>query len=452
MWSTFFVIALAARPQPAPPLAETATLVGKAAALSPAPFEELTELCDTIGHRLSGSANLERAIVWGLAHMKADGLNAWTEAISVPTWTRGAERGVLLDPISRPLDLMALGGTIGTPPGGLTAEVVVVDDWDHLARLGEAVAGKIVLFDVPFTDYGTTVAYRGRGAIEAARLGAVGALVRSVTPVSLATPHTGAMYYADDVPRIPSAALSVEHATLIRRLSLRSPVRVQIELGAATQADRPSANVVGQVTGREKPDEIVLLGCHLDSWDVGTGAQDDGAGCVLVLEALARIRALPVAPRRTVRGVLFTNEENGLRGGKGYASLHANERHVAAIEADTGAGTPLGFHIDAGLPEEAQVLTPELAQALAPLAALLAPYGATAFSPGGSGADVGPTVDKGGVLGMGLSQDMSTYWPIHHTEADTIDKVDPAKLSANAAVMTIAAYWLAETPTLPAIP
>jgi len=428
-------------------------LLGRALATDRA-WEDLVHLCDRIGHRLSGSPQLDAAIAWASGRLADGGLqNVRTEAVMVPKWVRGEERLSMLSPLERDLPLLGLGGSVGTGETPIEAEVLVVGSFDELhARESEAL-GRIVLFDVPFTTYGETVQYRSRGAIEAARAGAVACLVRSVTPRSLNTPHTGAMRYEDGgdppVPHIPHAAITIEDAEAIHRLSDRGvAVRVRLSMAAQMHDDVPSANVIGEVLGRERPDEIVVVGCHLDSWDVGQGAQDDGAGCVMAMEAGRLIGELATAPRRTVRVVLYTNEENGLRGGKGYAEAHAEEipLHYAAIEADIGAGEPLGWRLDvrAGADDDAVQTNWDAAAArLAPLREALAPTGAVALEAGGAGADVWPLTARG-VVGLGLDMERSTYWPIHHTPADTLDKIDPQVFRRNVAAMAITALWLAE--------
>lgn len=437
---------------PDPDLRDVAAQLLGRALTSDEAWTKLVELCDDIGHRLSGSPQLEAAVVWATARMAGDGLEARTEEVQVPVWVRGVERLTVLGEIPQELDLLALGGSIGTPDGGLEGEVVVVDSFDHLDAVADTVKGRIVVFDVPFTDYGDTVAYRGNGANAASKHGAIAVLVRSITPVSLDTPHTGAMRpYAEDVTPIPAAAITVEAASRFRRLQERGrPARVRLELGATRLEDRTSHNVVGDVHGRELPDEVVILGCHLDSWDVGQGAQDDGAGCVAAMEAGRLIAALPVRPRRTVRVVLFTNEENGLAGGKAFAEAHADEPIVAALEMDTGSGQPFGWRVDVRRPDadHATALQQQVITALAPLATLLAPVGATRLEPSFSGADIGPLVERGH-LGLGLDQDTTGYWPIHHTEADTLDKIDRELLKRNVAVLAVTAWWLAESPTTP---
>jgi carboxypeptidase Q len=442
--------ALAKKPPPTPPPLEevAATLLGRAL-LSTEAYDELAVLCDDIGHRISGSPAHDRAVAWSLERMREDGLvNVRAEPVQVPVWVRGEERARMLAPAERELDVLALGGSVGTPEGGVQGEVVVISSFDELEARKAEVKGRIVLFDVPFTDYGTTVAYRGRGPSEAAKHGAVAALVRSVTPTSLDTPHTGSTNFPDGASPIPAAALTTEAAAQIRRMVERGQtVRLELELGARRLPDGPSANAVGEVRGREKPGEIVVLACHLDSWDVGQGAQDDGAGCVAMMAAADLIRSLPVPPRRTLRVVLYTNEEFGLAGAKAYAEAHAGETHFAAIEADTGAGRPLGFRV-AGDPEITEAGTAPLLEAMRPVAQLLEPIGAQALTVGGGGADIGPLTAQG-VRSFGLSQDTSTYWPIHHTEADTFDKIDPLLLAQNVAAVTVLAWALAEIPSLP---
>jgi carboxypeptidase Q len=438
------------RPPPAPPPLEevAATLLGRAL-LSSEAYDELAVLCDDIGHRLSGSPQLERAVAWALERMREDGLvNVRAEPVQVPVWVRGEERARMLAPAERELEVMALGGSVGTPSGPVSGEVVVIGSFEELEARKAEVEGKIVLFDVPFTDYGTTVAYRGMGPARAAAHGAVAVLVRSVTPTSLSTLHTGSTNLAEGAVPVPAAAITLEAASQIRRLTERGQtVRLELQLGAHRLPDAPSANAIGEVRGREKPEEIVVLGCHLDSWDVGQGAQDDGAGCVAMMAAADLVRGLPVPPRRTLRVVLYTNEENGLAGGRAYADAHQGETHFAAVEADTGAGRPLGFRV-AGDAEITEAGTAPLLQAMRPVAALLEPIGAQELVVGGGGADISPLTAQG-VRSFGLSQDTSGYWPIHHTEADTFDKVDPQMLARNVAAVAVLAWALAELPSLP---
>lgn len=435
--------------------AVAADLTGRALQSDEA-YEELRVLCDEVGHRLSGSQGLEHAIEWAAEEMAADGLTVTKEPVDVPVWVRGEEVAEVVEPFVRPLRTLTLGNSVGTPPEGVVASVMVVSSFDELEARKDEVEGKIVLYDVPFTSYGETVQYRGRGAIEAARHGGVAAMVRSVTPESLSTPHTGAMRYADDVPKVPGVALTVEDAAWIHRLiDAGHPVQVRLRLGARMLEEKaPSFNVIGELKGRDPDSGVVVLGCHLDSWDVGQGAQDDGAGCVTVMDAVRLLAELPVSPRRTVRAVLYTNEENGLMGGRAYAEAHAEENIVAAVEADTGSGQPLGFGVDV---RDAEGERDEPGSDI--LAALigerlhrwLKPVEATHFPSGYSGADIGPLVATG-VVGFGLRHDMSGYWPVHHTDADTFDKIDPHLLAKNVAAMTLFAWYLAEHPNPVSVP
>lgn len=415
--------------------AADARRIAAAAASDDTAYRRLGWLCDRIGHRLSGSDGLTRAVRWATEEMGRDGFDrVRAEKVMVPRWVRGSESAELREPIRRPLRMLGLGGSVATPRGGITAPVLVVADFDELKRRAAEVAGKIVCFDVPFTNYGATVAYRGRGPSEAARLGAVAVLVRSVGPQSLQTPHTGSLTYADDAPKIPAAAVTIEDATQMARMQARGErVVATLKMSARTLKDAPSANVVADLKGRDRPDEIVLIGGHLDSWDVGAGAHDDGGGCVASWEAARLLKALDLRPRRTVRVVLFTNEENGLRGGRGYAQAHAAEapRHVLAVESDAGVTDPTGFGLTAKSPEG-------LAQAQALLEPLLAPLGAGKISGGGGGADIGP-MGALGVPTMGLNVDMGLYWNIHHTPADTFDKIDRASLGRCVAALAIVA-------------
>jgi carboxypeptidase Q len=386
----------------------------------------LAWLSDRIGARITGSAELEAAVAWAAAEMAEDGFDAVrVEPIEARAWERGVERVAVTSPVRRALDVLALGNSAATD-GPLERDVVVVDDLDHLATLGEAVRDRVVLFDRPFTTYGESARIRGRGPAAASRLGAAAALVRSVTPVSLSTPHTGGTWFTDGATPIPAAAVTLEDAAWMRRLTEAGEVvRVSIELGPRDGGPVNTANVVGELRGAELPDEVVTIGCHLDSWDVGQGAQDDAAGCVVVWEAARALAALPSPLRRTLRVVLYTNEENGLAGGRGYAVAHAGETHVAVVESDTGAGWVDGF--DVQLPVADPARWARLTTALPQVAPSLTAVGAAAFAEGFSGSDVEPLVESG-ALGFGVRHDTTGYWPIHHTRADTLDKIDPAAI------------------------
>ena len=421
---------------------------------APTAYARLRVLTDTIGHRLAGSPAEPKAVAWAKAEFEKDGVSVRLEPVMVPVWIRGDESAAIVAPVSQQLVILGLGGTVGTPPGGITAEVLVVSSTEELTALGvEKVRGKIVLFDHPFVrtgeefgDYGRAVKYRGQGASDAARLGAVAALVRSVGTSSLRTPHTGAMRYADDAPKIPAAAVTIEDSLLIRRLAESGQdLMIHLTLGASTEADREGANVVAEIRGYAKPEEVVLIGAHLDSWDVGTGAIDDGAGCVMVIETMRVIAAGP-PPARTVRAVLFANEENGLRGGRAYRDAHLAEldKHVAAIESDSGGARATGLSIlsgEGGVEMLTALLTP-----------LLAPIGAARFRAGHGGADIS-VLETAGVPLLGLSLDSTRYFDWHHTPADTLDKIDPAELQHAAAALAAATWGLANAEaTLPRVP
>ncbi len=413
-------------------------------------YEKLSYLCDRIGNRLSGSRALERAIQWAAEQMKKDGLeNVQTPAVKVPHWVRGRESASVTEPVEKPLHMLGLGGSIGTPKKGITAEVVPVGSFAELESRGRgAVEGRIVLYNVPFTNYFQTVEYRTTGASRAAKLGAVAALVRSVTPLSLQSPHTGAMDYATDAPKIPAAAVSVEDATLIQRLTgAGSRVMVHLAMEARTLPDAESANVIGEIPGSAKPGEIVVIGGHIDSWDVGQGAQDDGSGCITALEAAALIHKLGLKPRRTIRVVFWTNEENGLAGGKAYREwIGANlVNHVAAIEMDGGAEKPLGFGFG-GLGRGAS--DPSTGASMARLreaGKLLDRIGAGEIHRGGGGADIGALMREG-VPGLSLRTVGTHYFDWHHSDADTVDKIEPQELRLNIGAMALMSYVLADMP------
>jgi hypothetical protein len=407
-------------------------------------MEKLSYLCDRIGNRLSGSPALERAIAWAAAQMKADGLsNVVTPRVKVPHWVRGNESASLLEPVNKSLTILGLGGSIATPKRGITAEVVPVSSFEDLDKKGRAIIeGKIVLFNVPFEGYNRTVVYRTTGPSRAARLGAVAALVRSVTPVSLQSPHTGALEYADGFPKIPAAAVTIEDALLIQRLvDAGGPVVAHLEMEAHMLPDADSANVIGEIPGRERPDEIVVIGGHLDSWDVGAGAQDDGSGCITALEAAHIIHALGLQPRRTLRVVFWTNEENGGAGGEAYHVWAGDtiKNHVAAIEMDGGAEKPIGFGLSAN--GDLQALLARVRE----IGALLDRIDAGSIQPGGGGADIGPIMVDG-VPGLALRTVGTHYFDWHHSRADTVDKVKLEDLRANIAAMAVMAYALADMP------
>lgn len=401
-------------------------------------FERLAYLTDTFGPRFSGTQALEDAIDWILAGMQADGLeNVAGEPVMVPHWVRGRESLMLESPRRTSMQILGLGGSVGTPRGGITADVLVVDSFEELDQRASEAENKIVLFNAPFTSYGQTVAYRTNGASAAAKHGAVASLVRSVGSASMYTPHTGVMRYEEGVKQIPHAAVTIEDAAMMRRMQDRGQrVRVTLNMEAEMLADAPSRNITGELRGSELPDEVVVMGGHIDSWDVGTGAMDDAGGCLAAWEAIVLMKELGLQPRRTVRAVCWTNEENGLAGGRAYAERHAAvvDNIVLAIESDAGVFAPTGFGYggeDAGLPTLRQI------------GALLDRIGAGEIRDGGGGADIGPIMQLG-VPGMGLNVDGSRYFHYHHTNADTIDKLDPGDYNKCIAAMAVMAYVVAD--------
>ena len=433
----------------------TATQIIESARNQNDAYLKLQELCDDIGNRLSGSESLDRAIEWAQEKMRSDGHeNVRAEKVMVNKWVRGKESCELVVPRHLEFSMLGLGGSVGTPPDGITAEVIVVRDKDELDALpDEAIKDKIVVFDFPMppysesegSGYGKAVAYRGNGAQWAAERGGLAALVRSVTAYSLDTPHTGAMRRysgGPDSKKVPAAAITIEAATMLHRLQERGkhPV-VKLYMEASDQGEAPSANVLAEIVGSELPEEIVVIGGHIDSWDVGQGAQDDGCGCVVAMEALNVIRKLDLKPRRTIRVVLWTNEENGIAGALNYAARHQDENHVAGIESDSGGFRPEGFDIEMQDDDQQRVAVEQLTE----ITRLLEPLGATRVVPGYSGVDVSQ-LKSAGTACLGLKVDGRLYFNSHHTWADTVDKVNPKELTDCVSTVAVAAYVLADMP------
>jgi hypothetical protein len=404
-------------------------------------YDRLTYLCYRIGARLSGSPALERAVQWSAEQMKAAGLsNVRVIPVKVPHWERGAESGRLVAPLDKPLHMLGLGMSVGTPPGGITAEVVTVETFENLAKLGkEKIQGKIVVYNEEYRGYGPTRVYRATGAARAAAFGAVAALVRSATPLSMQIPHTGEMNYDESQPKIPTAAISPEDAMMIGRLCDQGvTVRVHLEMGARLLPDADSADVVGEIPGKTHPEQVVVIGGHLDSWDVGQGAQDDGASVIACLQALALIHKLGLQPQRTLRVAFWVNEENGGRGGEAYRAWIGEKikDQVAAIEMDGGAEAPRGY--GAGVDAHSLELLNQIAK-------LLDKIGANEIRPGGGGSDIQPLV-RDGVPGLSESTAGTHYFDWHHTEADTLDKVNPDDFRKNVASLAVMSYALADMP------
>lgn len=442
----FFIHSLPA--QPLQPYDSIAVRIFRKALADNRAYEMLYELTTNIGHRLSGSPQAAQAVEWSKNMMERLGFDrVWLEPVMVPRWVRGnvEEASVLASGARKaiPLKVTALGGSIGTPPKGITAEVVEVTSFEELRVLGEKAQGKIVFFNRPmdrtlfntFEAYGRAVNQRGRGAIEAARAGGVAALVRSMTTRIDDFPHTGGMGYVDTIPKVPAAAMSTKDAELLSKLlATEKRVTVNLKLSAQTLPDVESANVIGELRGTEKPEEVIVIGGHLDSWDKGQGAHDDGAGCVQSIEALRLLKELGLRPKRTIRAVMFMNEENGLRGGLAYAAQERpGEKHIAAMESDAGGFAPRGFGVGDSTAHAK----------LVKWAPLFAPIGADRITLGGGGADIGPLARKG-VPPIGLTVDSHRYFDYHHSDLDTIEAVNERELALGAAMMAILAYVIAQ--------
>ena len=422
----------------------------------PYALNELRHLTNNIGPRLSGSPQAAKAVEYVAAEMRALGAEVTLEKAKVPHWVRGEERGELLrwqgqaDGTKQKIVLTALGGSIATPPEGLTAEVIVVNDWAALEALPEGTAkGKILLFNHPYDEelaavgygmhaYGQTVAYRAAGPIAGSMVGAVAVLVRSAGGGIYRSPHTGLTMYSDGIPKIPAAAVTAEDAELISDLALQGPVQMHLTLTPQTLPDVDSYNVIADWKGSEHPEQVVVVSGHLDSWDLGTGAIDDGAGVVVAMQTIHLLQSLGIHPRRTVRVIAWMSEEEGSEGAAQYIKDYLAEvpNHIAAIESDLGADHPVGIFY-AG--------KPQLGQWLKPVAQVLDGFGAGQLvSSQGTGEDINPLTEKG-VPSFAPIQDARTYFNYHHTAADTFDKVVPRNLNENAAVMAVLAYGLANS-------
>jgi hypothetical protein len=441
---------------------ETAGRILGRALVDEGAFRKLEHLTTRIGHRLGGSPGLEKAIAWAHAEMNAEGLEGVRlQPVKVPRWVRGRESLRVVSPVERELPMLGLGGSVGTPKEGITAPVVVVRTFDELTALGRSkVEGRVVAYAPDWEGYGRTVRYRSSGASAAAKLGAAAVLVRSATGRSIASPHTGALDYEEGVPRIPAAGITVEDAEWLRRMAaFGETVTVSLSMEARTEKDADSANVIAEIRGSETPEEVVVIGGHYDSWDVGQGAHDDGCSCMAAWQALTVLKELGLRPRRTLRAVLFTNEENGLRGGRAYReALGASvSSHVAAIEMDGGCERPVGFGFSVakpgapppsrrGGPSEPE--DPAAAKALATLrriGSLFDGLDAGTVRWGGGGADIGP-MTRDGVPALSLDTVAERYFDWHHTHADTIDKVDADDLRRAVGMFAVMGYVLADMP------
>lgn len=415
-------------------------------------YETLAHLTDDIGPRLSGSKGAEQAVQWTTQQFRDWGIEVRNEPVMVPHWVRGVETATLVSHNDRQVVLTTLGGSVATPDDGITADLIEVSSFDELAKLGrEKIEGKIVVYYNPmdltlveqghaFDAYSKAVGYRGIGASRAAEFGAVAAIIRSVASGSLRTPHTGSLRYDEKQPKIPAAAMTVEDSELIHRLlGAGKKVRMHLTLTPKTLPDVESANVIAEIKGSEKPEEIVLIGGHLDSWDLAQGAIDNGSGVAMVMETMHTLKSLGIKPKRTIRAVLFMNEENGLRGGRAYFDAVSKngelQKHVAAIETDAGAAPPVGF--TSTLKDDA------LKGAIAKTNVLKRIANIEFTTTEHTGADTSPLTGAG-ITGFGLTPDSRHYFDFHHTPADTLDKIDPKALAQDTAAVAALAYVLAQ--------
>jgi carboxypeptidase Q len=427
-----------------------------AAIQDPYAFNELRHLTDNIGPRLSGSPQAQNAVNYVAAEMRAQGAEVILEKAKVPHWVRGAEAGEMVSwpgqtqGTSQKVVLTALGGSVATPEEGLTAEVVVVDNWKQLHSLPDgAVKGKILLFNHVFDKalaaqgdglnaYAGGVVYRGAGPIAGAAVGAAAVLVRSVGGADFRLPHTGMTQYAPNMPKIPAAAVTAEDADLLKHLTSQGPVKLHLTLTPQTLPDVESYNVIADLKGTEHPEQLIIVSGHLDSWDLGTGAIDDGAGVAVSMQVIHLLKELGIHPRRTVRFIAWMSEEEGSEGAAAYMTDHKAEiaNHIGAIESDLGADHPSGIFY-AG--------RRELGQWLRPVGQVLDPIGAEGLvSAPETGEDIAGLTENG-VPSFAPVQDSRFYFNYHHTAADTIDKVDLRHLNENAAVVTVLAYALADS-------
>jgi carboxypeptidase Q len=434
-----------------------ARLIGEAL-VDRAAWNKLAFMGDSFGHRMNGSRGQDLSVEWALAEMRREGLeNVRAETARVPNWIRGEESLELLDPYTRPLVMMSYGNSVGTPPGGIVADALVVGSLDELeARKSEA-SGKIVVFSPEWTRYPTDESWenyldmralRISGHERAARFGAVAALVRSLYPCHARQAHTGAMKYSDDCPRIPAAALAPEDALMLHRIAARGgQVRLKLQMSARSAGEVDSANVVGEIVGREFPEQVIVLACQFDSWDVGIAGLDDAAGAMVVWEPLRLMKSLGIRPRRTIRTLLCTNEENGASGALAYRDQHREElrNHVAMIESDAGVFPPIGFRVS-GSPE-----TIDIVRAADPLLEMLGFLPTRSPVRAGVAEDIHPSVEAGDLPSLTLQGNNEPYSRYHHANGDTAEAVPPSDLARAVAGMAVMAYRLADLPArLPA--
>ncbi len=407
-------------------------------------YKRLAHLSDYYPHRLSGSEMLEDAIDWTLEELARDGIPVIrTQDVEVPHWVRGSEFASLVYPYVKDLPMLGLGGSVRTPTDGITAQTIVVQSFDELEERSNEVPGKIVVYNQRFEHYGQSVQYRVWGADRASEYGAVAVLIRAVSPNSMGHPHTGGIRYSGDVPKIAAASISAEDAMLLHRFDQRNdPATVTLYMEAEMKEETAvSRNVIAEIPGSEKPEEIVVIGGHIDSWDIGHGALDDASGVIVTWEALRLIHEMGLQPKRTIRLVFWTNEENGVMGGRAYRDKVIEkgelERHQLAIEVDFGVFKPLGFGF---------VGSDEAFQMLKPIADLMSSLRSMHLREGAYGTvDIGP-LQREGVPIMGLDVETEKYFWYHHSAKDTIDKLDPDEVAECIAVIAVMAYVVADMP------
>lgn len=401
-------------------------------------YNRLADFTDTIGNRLSGSPNLELAIKYMYKALTQDGLeNVHLEPVKVPHWVRGEEYAMMLEPRNHSMAILGLGSSIGTPSAGITAEVIVVHSFEELHQRAQEAKGKIVVYNQPFVGYGESVQYRAFGATEAAKVGAVASLIRSITPFSINSPHTGWQDYSPGVPKIPTACITVEDAEMMARMAHRgTKIVIHLQMRAKTYPDADSYNTVAEIVGSKFPEQIVLISGHLDSWDVGQGAMDDGGGAFISWEALSLIKDLGLRPKRTLRMVLWTGEEQGGVGAEQYYQLHKVNisNFDLVMESDIGTFAPLGLQFT-GI-GKAQAIMKQVMM-------LLQPINATGLSEHGEGTDIDFWM-QGGVPGASLHDDASKYFWFHHTDADTMSVQDPVQMNLCSAVWAVVSYVVAD--------
>ena len=417
---------------------EVADILYNAAHKDSSSWDKLAYMCDTFGPRLTGSENLKNALDWIEKTMKAEDLeNVKRQDVEADYWVRNNEFLKILEPHRRPLRLLGLGGSVGTPAGGILKEAVVFEDFEDLRKRSDEAEGKIVVFNKPFKSYGHNVKYRFSGADSASKYGAVAALIRSVSPFPGQVPHTGVMFYSGEYDKIPCAAITYETAEMFGRMNARGQkIKLELRMEAENLPEMITHNLMGEIEGERYPEQIIAIGGHIDSWDVGTGAHDDGGGCIATWEAVNLLKETGLIPASTVRVVMWANEENGAMGGKQYAKDNKHEDHILMLESDAGIFTPKSIGYTG---------KEEFYKKLKQMEFLYKRFNPEfEFRDRGGGVDIRPMM-KTGVPGMGVWGDSGgNYFKYHHAENDTVDKVDPDDLNDNIAAIALTIYIYAD--------